>query len=66
MLKRIQADSPTPWVAIVLIETWLAILAWRDLGRRDHNQVRGNPILWRALITIQPGNSLIYWLVGRR
>jgi hypothetical protein len=53
-------------VAIVLVEIWLALLAWRDLGRRHHDQVRGNPKMWRALIAIQPGNSLIYWLLGRR
>jgi hypothetical protein len=60
------ADSPRPWLAIVLIEIWLAVLAWRDLTRRPRDQVRGDPKMWRTLIAIQPGNALLYWLLGRR
>lgn len=43
-----------------------ALFAWRDLNRRADRQVRGNPRLWRTAITIHPGNSLAYWLLGRR
>jgi hypothetical protein len=28
--------------------------------------VRGPKLLWRILIGINPGNSLAYWLLGRR
>jgi hypothetical protein len=41
-------------------------LAWRDLARRTDDQVRGSKKFWRLIITINPGNSLAYWLLGRR
>ena len=28
--------------------------------------MRGPVRFWRVLITLNPGNSLLYWLVGRR
>jgi hypothetical protein len=59
--------SPKPvLVAIVVAEVVSAGLAWRDLARRSDNQVRGKKNLWRAVIAINPGNSLVYWVVGRR
>jgi hypothetical protein len=53
-------------VAIVVAEIVSAGLAWRDLARRSDHQVRGKKNLWRAVIAINPGNSLVYWVVGRR
>jgi hypothetical protein len=54
-------------VAIILvIEVPLAVLAWRDLGRRTAEDVRGKKSLWRAFILMNPGNSAFYWLGGRR
>jgi hypothetical protein len=44
----------------------LARLAWRDLARRTDDEVRGNKNLWRVFVSINPGNSAIYWLFGRR
>jgi hypothetical protein len=43
-----------------------AALAWRDLNRRTPAQIRGSKRLWRILLTLNPGNSLLYWLLGRR
>jgi hypothetical protein len=51
---------------IVPIQGVLAAFAWRDLGRRRDDQVRGRKNVWRAIVTIHPGNSLAYWLFGRR
>lgn len=51
---------------IVPIEIVLSALAWRDLARRPDVQVRGSKRFWRALISVNPGNSVIYWLFGRR
>ncbi len=51
---------------IVPIQVLLAVLAWRDLGRRGDDQVRGSKTFWRVFVTINPGNSLVYWLIGRR
>ena len=43
-----------------------AALAWRDLNRRTPAQIRGSKRLWRILLTLNPGNSVLYWLLGRR
>ncbi len=53
-------------MAVVVPEVVLAVLAWRDLARRTDDQVRGHKNFWRAFVTVNPGNSLVYWLVGRR
>ncbi len=43
-----------------------AALAWRDLAQRTDDKVRGNKRAWRVFVSINPGNSLFYWLSGRR
>jgi hypothetical protein len=53
-------------IIIVPIQAILAVAAWRDLARRTDDQVLGRKNLWRALLILNPGNSLIYWLFGRR
>jgi hypothetical protein len=40
--------------------------AWRDLSRRPDERVRGPKRAWRVFITMNPGNSIFYWLFGRR
>jgi hypothetical protein len=52
--------------AVVAAQTVSAVLAWRDLAERSDDQVRGPRNLWRFIVTINPGNSLAYWLIGRR
>jgi hypothetical protein len=51
---------------LAAIELVAATLAWRDLARRDDGQVRGSKNLWRLFISMNPGNSLFYWALGRR
>jgi hypothetical protein len=51
---------------IVPVQAVLAVAAWRDLARRTDDQVLGRKKVWRALLLLNPGNSLIYWLFGRR
>jgi hypothetical protein len=51
---------------LVPIEVILAVLAWRDLGRRTDGEVRGSKRMWRWLVVVNPGNSMFYWLLGRR
>jgi hypothetical protein len=51
---------------IVPIEVVLAALAWKDLARRSDDHVRGKKNLWRAFMLLNPGNSLLYWVFGRR
>ena len=53
-------------VGLVAAQVVSAVLAWRDLGRRGDEQVRGNKNVWRVLISINPGNSFVYWLFARR
>ena len=53
-------------LAVVAVEAAAAALAYRDLAGRSQEQVRGPKTLWRIFIGINPGNSLLYWLVGRR
>lgn len=51
---------------VVAAQTISSALAWRDLAKRSDDQVRGSKNLWRVIVTINPGNSLAYWLLGRR
>ncbi len=51
---------------VVPIEIAGAVMAWRDLSRRTDRQVRGSRKAWRAVLLLNPGNSLLYWLFGRR
>jgi hypothetical protein len=60
-----KANAPL-LVGSVVADVSSAILAWRDLSRRTDQQVRGKKNLWRAVISIHPGNSLVYWAFGRR
>jgi hypothetical protein len=53
-------------VVLVGIEVVSAVLAWRDLARRTDEQVRGRKRLWRIFIAANPGNSMVYWVAGRR
>jgi hypothetical protein len=53
-------------LAIVVVQVVSAAFAWRDLSRRSDDQVRGSKKAWRAFIALNPGNSLVYWAVGRR
>lgn len=53
-------------MAVVAVEVVVAVLAYRDLARRPAELVRGPKRLWRIVIGMNPGNSLLYWLLGRR
>ena len=52
--------------AVVAAQTVSSALAWRDLAQRPDDRVRGPKKLWRVIVTINPGNSIAYWLLGRR
>lgn len=51
---------------IVPVQVCLAVLAWRDIGRRSDRQLRGRRGVWRVIVVLNPGNALLYWLFGRR
>jgi hypothetical protein len=51
---------------VVAAQTVSSGMAWRDLAERSDDQIRGPKNLWRLIVTINPGNSIAYWLFGRR
>jgi hypothetical protein len=51
--------------AVVGVEVVSAVLGWRDLARRDATTVRGKKRMWRVLMAMNPGNSVLYWAFGR-
>ena len=53
-------------IAVVAVETVSAVLAYRDLAHRSDEQVRGPKRLWRIVMALNPGNSIAYWIFGRR
>jgi hypothetical protein len=52
------------FVAVIAIVS--CAMAWRDLARRGDQEVRGPKSIWRVFISLNPGNSLLYWLFGRK
>ena len=53
-------------IAVVAVEAVSAAFAFRDLARRADDEVRGPKLLWRIIIGMNPGNSIAYWIFGRR
>jgi hypothetical protein len=53
-------------LTVVAVEAAVAALAYRDLAQRPDELIRGPKNLWRVFIGLNPGNALLYWLLGRR
>jgi hypothetical protein len=53
-------------VAVVVLQMVSAALAYRDLAKRRDDAVRGPRLLWRVVMAANPGNSIAYWVLGRR
>jgi hypothetical protein len=51
---------------VVPMEVVSAVFAWRDLSQRGDGEIRGSKRFWRLFMAVNPGNSLLYWLLGRR
>ena len=67
MTRTMNRRRPSPaMAALAMAATASGSLAWRDLNRRSPGQIRGSKRFWRVLIALNPGNSLLYWLFGRR
>jgi hypothetical protein len=54
------------FVIVVGVLVLSCALAWRDIASRGDDEVRGPKSIWRVFITMNPGNSLFYWLFGRK
>ena len=57
---------PTVVAVMVAVDLVVAIFAWRDLKERSEDSIRGSKRFWHLAIVANPGNSIVYWLVGRR
>ncbi len=66
MARRLTKRKKVLLAALVPVEVVSAVLAWHDLGRRPDASVRGRKRTWRIFILANPGNSLVYWMIGRR
>jgi hypothetical protein len=58
--------SKTQIGVLVAVQAASAALAYRDLAERPDNLIRGKKLVWRIFIGLNPGNSVFYWLIGRR
>ena len=60
--------KPNKYVLAVLVavEVIIAALTFRDLKRRAPEEIRGSKKFWRVISLVNPGNSIAYWLFGRR
>lgn len=57
------------WILlIVLIPVHIAVtrFTWADIRDRPADQIRGSKRLWRILSAVQMGNSLAYFVIGRK
>jgi hypothetical protein len=55
-----------PVLLYLPIHVVVAMITWRDLGRRPRGAVRGNKNLWRAASALNTLGAVGYWLGGRR
>ncbi len=53
-------------VTVVVGQVASRALAWRDLAQRSSDQVRGRKSFWRVFVTLNPRNSVVHWVIGRR
>ncbi|ACQ78450.1 conserved hypothetical protein [Beutenbergia cavernae DSM 12333] len=53
-------------VTLAAVQIALAVAAWRDLARREAQDVRGPKPLWAAIIAVNWVGPASYFLVGRR
>ena len=53
-------------VALIVASVLSGAFALRDIQRRPDELIRGRKFWWRTAIGLNSGNSLAYWLIGRR
>ena len=54
------------FAALMVVDLIVAAFTFRDLRRRDADRIRGSKRFWRIVTIANPGNSLAYWLIGRK
>lgn len=65
-MRRPDRPNRNVVLAVVAVEAAVAALAYRDLAQRPDELVRGPKNVWRVFMGLNPGNALLYWLVGRK
>ena len=53
-------------VVLVVLHIIVTAITLKDLSQRSDAQIRGPRWFWRAFTPLQMGNSVVYWLVGRK
>ncbi len=51
---------------LIVLHVIVTIVTLRDIGHRTEDQVRGPRWFWRIVAPLQMGNSVVYWIVGRK
>ncbi|MBV9413282.1 MAG: hypothetical protein JO148_16945 [Acidimicrobiia bacterium] len=64
--KDLSPEKKRIIVVVVVLEIISTIFAFRDLSDRSDADVRVSKRFWRLLMLSNPGNSVIYWVAGRR
>ena len=64
-MKRWKPSRPA-LVALVIVHIIVTAFTLRDLSQRTDTQVRGPRWFWRVFTPLNLGNSLVYWLIGRK
>jgi len=68
-VKALLDEQLSPQIAALLRRASLDVAAVTDrpdLAGRSDDRVRGKKNVWRAFMLLNPGNSVFYWLCGRR
>ncbi|MEO3935683.1 hypothetical protein V3N99_02880 [Dermatophilaceae bacterium Soc4.6] len=58
--------DPRITVLLVSASVLSGVLAWCDMAARSGERIRGPRRLWHVLVLANPGNSVAYWVAGRR
>ena len=63
-----KGTKPNKLVLLLVAVGHVAVTAitWADIKRRPAEQIRGDKLVWRVLTALNTGNSVLYWLLGRR
>jgi hypothetical protein len=51
---------------LVVLHIVMTAITLRDLSRRSDAELRGPRWFWRLFTPLNTGNSVLYWLIGRR
>jgi hypothetical protein len=53
-------------MVLVVLHLVMTAITLRDLNRLSEAEVRGPRWFWRVFTPLNTGNSVLYWLIGRK